>query len=182
MSICPAMSAARTILVGPSCTLRSTAMPFACNAVAIMLPSSAPSVSIFEATTTGAAACAVAAQRTINSWARSWASRSITAPLWRRLGSVVDLRGRPHRFDRFEQLVGAERLLDHRVGAQKLRHVERVGGPRIAAARDRYDLHIVVLATNGQDRLDAFLLRHVDVGDDQLGVLAMEQLHAARAV
>src|SRR5215472_4073617 len=48
--------AARTILVGPSWILRSTAMPLPASTAAIMLPSSAPSVSIFEATTTGPAA------------------------------------------------------------------------------------------------------------------------------
>src|SRR5579872_3117968 len=61
------------MLVGPSCSRRSTAMSLADSTAAIMLPSSAPSVSIFDATTTADAAVAVpcgsdaaARTRTIN--------------------------------------------------------------------------------------------------------------------
>src|SRR5947207_2583169 len=52
MSTCPARIAARRMLVGPSCSLFSTAMPCARSSARIMFPSKAPSVSIFDATTT----------------------------------------------------------------------------------------------------------------------------------
>src|SRR5579862_16203 len=58
MSICPARIAARTMLVGPSWIRRSTGWPWASITSAIMLPSSAPSVSIFEPTTIAPAASA----------------------------------------------------------------------------------------------------------------------------
>ncbi len=44
------------MLVGPSCSRLRTAIPWAASTARIILPSSAPSVSIFEATTTGGAA------------------------------------------------------------------------------------------------------------------------------
>src|SRR5580693_8799454 len=60
MSTWPARMAARRMLVGPSWSLFSTAMPCARSSARIMLPSKAPSVSIFDATTTAASRpCAV---------------------------------------------------------------------------------------------------------------------------
>src|SRR5579885_1051323 len=55
MSICPARIAPRTMLVGPSPILLATGIPACASISRIMLPSSAPSVSILEPTTTGSA-------------------------------------------------------------------------------------------------------------------------------
>ena len=56
MSISPAIRAVRTILVLPSCTLLTTSRPLLRSKSTIILPKSAPSVSIFEPTVTFSAA------------------------------------------------------------------------------------------------------------------------------
>src|SRR3954470_955998 len=90
--------AARTIFVGPSCILRSTGMPRASSASAIRLPSSAPSVSSFEATTTGRAAAWAAPCRAaaVSANAKTTAGRSAT--LDRRSPSRRPCAGRDPRF------------------------------------------------------------------------------------
>ena len=78
----PARIAPRTIGVGPSCNLFSIGRSWARNTAMIMLPSSAPSVSIFEATTIFAPAagggCAAAggmAARNRAKPSRAWLNR-----------------------------------------------------------------------------------------------------------
>src|SRR6185437_3133932 len=86
------------------------------------------------------------------------------------------------RFDLGEELVGAEGFLQDRVGAEQTSHFQGVGVAGAAAAGNRDDLGVGVGAAQGQDGLDAFLARHVDIGDDEVEFLPVVQLQAANAV
>jgi hypothetical protein len=96
-------------LPGPSWMRRSTARPLASATAAINWPSSAPSVSIFEATTIAAPGGASAARAISDSAAssraaatRAWAKRDlvgIAASVLRDRAAAVDAVGRVERSD-----------------------------------------------------------------------------------
>src|SRR5919197_6435634 len=73
-----------------------------------------------------------------------------------------------------EELVGVEGFGEDGVGAEAARHAQEVGVADAAAAGDGEDLSLGPRAAQLEDGLDALLLRHDDVGDDEVGTFLVE--------
>src|SRR6478609_1963996 len=81
MSIWPALIASRTTEVAPSWIFSVTGTPFACSTCEMMLPSSPPSVSILDDTTTPWALATVAVRATANAAAAILVNRRMMVSL-----------------------------------------------------------------------------------------------------
>src|SRR6266852_8947482 len=84
--------------------------------------------------------------------------------------------------DAGREVVGIDRLGNDVGGAQLPGDLEEIGVADAPAAGNSDHLRIRPLAANLSDGLNAFLFRHDDVSDHQVGLLAAEQAHPALAV
>src|ERR1700730_6241755 len=81
-----------------------------------------------------------------------------------------------------QQFVRIERLRDDVHRPENERDLEEAGVADAPAAGDSDDLRVRLGPAHLGDGLDALLLRHDDVRNDEVGLLAAEQHHAARAI
>src|SRR5690348_7662104 len=117
----------RTICVGPSCNRLSAAMPWARSSITIILPSSAPSVSIFEAITIASAAA-------LNDDAAILKRRARASPAQRAQMLRISAPGRRHDELRIGELAAPHHhLIVEQHGAIDHRRVDMPLGVALAA-------------------------------------------------